>query len=97
MKLRLVLGDQLNSQHQWFKEVEENTLYVFFEMRQETDYVKHHIQKVVAFFTAMRSFAKALENQGHKIIYYNIYSDASRKSLDENIKTIITEKGITKF
>jgi deoxyribodipyrimidine photolyase-related protein len=97
MKLRLVLGDQLNSELQWFKEVEENTFYVFFEMRQETDYVTHHIQKVVAFFTAMRNFAKALEKQGHNVLYYDINSDASKKSLDENIKAIIAEKGVAKF
>ena len=57
-KLRLILGDQLNSEHSWFQETDENTVYLLAEMRQETDYVKHHIQKVVAFFLSMRNFWK---------------------------------------
>ena len=44
-KLRLILGDQLNANHSWFQEVNPDTIYCFFEMRQETDYVQHHIQK----------------------------------------------------
>lgn len=50
MTLRLILGDQLNSTHSWFESVDENTIYLMAEMQQETNYVKHHIQKVVAFF-----------------------------------------------
>ena len=56
--------DQLNAEHSWFEEVNDNVCYVMFEMRQETDYVKHHIQKVVAFFGAMRNFARAREKEG---------------------------------
>ena len=44
--LRLLLGDQLNLQHSWFDEVNPNVIYLMAEMRQETDYVKHHVQKV---------------------------------------------------
>ena len=55
MTIRLILGDQLNEQHSWYKNVDDAVCYVMFEMRQETDYVKHHIQKVVAFFSAMRA------------------------------------------
>jgi deoxyribodipyrimidine photolyase-related protein len=46
MTLRLILGDQLNSTHSWFESVDENTIYLMAEMQQETNYVKHHIQKV---------------------------------------------------
>jgi len=49
-KLRLILGDQLNHQHSWFQEEQDDTIYVLMEMRQETDYTVHHIQKVVGFF-----------------------------------------------
>ena len=48
--LRLILGDQLNSTHSWFSKVDENVVYCLFEMRQETDYVTHHIQKIAGFF-----------------------------------------------
>ena len=61
MKLRLLLGDQLNENHPWFNSVEEQVLYVQMEMRQETDYAPHHIQKLIAFFGAMRHFNQVLE------------------------------------
>ena len=47
--VRLLLGDQLNSSHSWFQEKDANILYCLFEMRQETDYITHHIQKVTGF------------------------------------------------
>ena len=55
--VRLILGDQLNSLHSWFREPVPEVLYVIAELRQETDYVNHHIQKVVAFFMSMSQFA----------------------------------------
>ena len=71
-KLRLILGDQLNSEHSWYSENSENTTYCLFEMRQETDYVKHHIQKITGFFAAMRNFANDLKSKGHSVIYYTL-------------------------
>lgn len=43
--LRLILGDQLNINHSWFKTVDEQVTYVMIEIRTETDYAQHHIQK----------------------------------------------------
>ena len=70
--LRLILGDQLNIQHSWYETVSKETTYCMFEMRQETDYVKHHIQKVVGFFAAMQEFSRQLISKGHKVIYLSI-------------------------
>jgi deoxyribodipyrimidine photolyase-related protein len=97
MKLRLILGDQLNLDHSWYKVNEQDTIYVIYELRQETDYVVHHIQKVVAFFSAMRAFANTLKSQGHQVIYFDICSEISKKSLADNIKELVTEKNISKF
>ena len=55
--LRLLLGDQLNAAHSWWQTPQEDVLTVMMECRQETDYARHHVQKVLAFFLAMRSFA----------------------------------------
>ena len=71
-KLRLILGDQLNSQHSWLLETDQDTTYCIFEMRQETDYVTHHIQKVVGYFTAMRNFADELKKAKHSVVYFQI-------------------------
>ena len=58
--LRLILGDQLNYQHSWYKNTSPDVTYVLMEVRQETDYVVHHIQKVVAIFAAMYNFVNEI-------------------------------------
>ena len=95
--LRLILGDQLNHKHSWFQENNENVIYFMAEMRQETDYVKHHIQKVVAFFKAMREFSNWLTSQGHTIIYYSLDTQENKQILTENLEQLINEHHIEKF
>ena len=95
--LRLVLGDQLNPDHSWFKETDKNCIYAMFEMRQETDYVRHHIQKVIGFFAAMRSFATKLEKAGHRVIYYRIGDTVNTQDLQKNIQEIVAVEGIERF
>lgn len=70
--VRLILGDQLNANHSWFKQAKDNTLYLIAEMRQETDYVTHHIQKICGFFAAMQAFAKALQQAGFNVLHLNL-------------------------
>ncbi|MFS4416278.1 cryptochrome/photolyase family protein [Maribacter sp. 2307ULW6-5] len=95
--LRLVLGDQLNQQHSWFNKVDDNAVYLMAEMRQETDYVKHHIQKVTAFFLAMRSFKDDLEGKGHRFIYLDIGNDRNPQKLEELIHQTLEDIGAEKF
>ena len=89
--LRLILGDQLNSQHSWFKNSDANIVYLMAEMRQETDYVKHHIQKVVAFFLSMRDFAIELNSKNHQIDYYHIYDEDNPQDLEKLISQNIAK------
>ncbi len=96
-KLRLILGDQLNAKHSWYKEKDENVIYLLAEMRQETDYVKHHIQKVVAFFLSMRNFAAALKKAGHQVVYYSISDRDNLHDLEKIILKVIAENDIEKF
>ena len=95
--LRLILGDQLNQKHSWFNEVDDDVTYLMAEMRQETDYVKHHIQKVVAFFDAMRNFSDELSEKGHRFIYLNITDDSNPQQLDKTVRKYIDEIGAEKF
>ena len=95
--LRLILGDQLNHNHSWFKKVDSNVVYLMAEMRQETDYVTHHIQKVVAFFLAMRNFLEHIEKQGHRIIYFKIDDKNNPQQLEEIILHTIEKTGATSF
>ncbi|MFN5443358.1 MAG: cryptochrome/photolyase family protein, partial [Crocinitomicaceae bacterium] len=86
--LRLILGDQLNHQHSWFQQVDENVVYVMMEVRSETDYVVHHIQKVVAFFQAMRLFSDELKQKGNQVIYLHLDDSENKQSFTENIRWI---------
>ena len=86
--LRLILGDQLNHQHSWFHQVDENVVYVMMEVRSETDYVVHHIQKVVAFFQSMRLFVDELELKGHQVVYLKLDDSENKQSFTENIRWI---------
>ncbi|HGY0985108.1 TPA: cryptochrome/photolyase family protein [Aeromonas salmonicida subsp. salmonicida] len=72
MELRLILGDQLNASHSWFRTPDPDVCYLLAELRQETDYCRHHRQKVLAFFAAMRAFAAALTKAGHRVCYLTL-------------------------
>ncbi len=70
--LRLILGDQLNAAHPWFRHRQDDVVYVLAELQQEGRYVKHHAQKLLGFFAAMRAFADALTTAGHRVHYVRI-------------------------
>ena len=92
--LRLILGDQLNIKHSWFKQPHDEIVYCLFEMRQETDYVVHHIQKVIGFFAAMRQFAKDLKVLNHRVIYFKINDANNTQNLVDNLKLLINDQSI---
>lgn len=71
-EIRLILGDQLNAKHTWFRNKDEKVLYVIAEIHEEATYVPHHIQKVCAFFLAMENFAAALKKAGHQVLHLTL-------------------------
>jgi deoxyribodipyrimidine photolyase-related protein len=95
--LRLILGDQLNEQHSWFRQPDDDVVFVMMEIRQETDYVKHHIQKVAAFFSAMRAFAERLKALKHTIIYIRLDDPDNEQTIAGNIQRLIKEEKFTQF
>ncbi|CCQ12536.1 FIG004436: Protein related to deoxyribodipyrimidine photolyase [Pseudoalteromonas luteoviolacea B = ATCC 29581] len=86
----MILGDQLNAGHSWFKTKSDNTLYVIAELKQETNYVKHHTQKVVAFFAAMEQFAQALRKAGHHVLYLTLDDTHAFDSLESLLHDLMT-------
>ena len=95
--LRLLLGDQLNCNHSWFKSVDESITYVLMEIRSETDYATHHIQKIVGFFAAMRAFADELVAKKHRVIYIQLNNQDNLHSFEKNIQQLIDENNYTHF
>jgi deoxyribodipyrimidine photolyase-related protein len=87
-QLRLILGDQLNAKHSWFKQAKDDTLYLLAEIRQETDYVTHHIQKVCGFFAAMQAFATALQQAGFNVLHLTLDDTQHDHDLSALVKRI---------
>lgn len=93
--VRLILGDQLNVAHPWFLDADAGTLYVMMEVRQETDYVLHHAQKILAIFAAMRELARELRERGHRVHYLSIDDPANLHAIPANLDAISASCGAT--
>jgi deoxyribodipyrimidine photolyase-related protein len=95
--LRLILGDQLNINHTWFNKVDETVTYLMMEIRTETDYAKHHIQKVLGVFAAMQNFAQELKNKKHNVIYIKINDKNNLQRFDKNCQSLILKNKFNQF
>jgi len=91
--LRLILGDQLNPLHSWFARTDPDVVYVLMEVRQETDYVLHHAQKILAIFAAMRDFARHLRQAGHRVRYVAIDNPSNRQDITQNLTALMAHYG----
>ncbi|WP_115717909.1 cryptochrome/photolyase family protein [Gallaecimonas mangrovi] len=94
--LRVILGDQLNASHSWFKAGDDGVLYLIAEFPSEAHYVKHHIQKLCAFFLAMARFAAALNSAGHRVCYLTL-DDTQHLGFGEIIEQVFGEAGAIKL
>jgi deoxyribodipyrimidine photolyase-related protein len=88
MILRLVLGDQLNPLHSWFREVRSDVVYALFETVEELRYAPHHRQKMLAFLHGMQRFAANLHSAGHKVEYWTLDDPRQRGSLGANLAAL---------
>jgi deoxyribodipyrimidine photolyase-related protein len=95
--LRLILGDQLHAGHSWFNCVEPDTLYVIAELKQETDYVRHHVQKVCGFFAAMEHFARQLTAAGHQVLHLTLDETSHWANLDAMLSELVQRHQINRF
>ncbi len=95
--LRLILGDQLNAKHSWFKNTDDSVLFLIAELKQEATYVKHHIQKVSAFFAAMEVFANALHSAGHHVLHLTLDDTVSFDKLEDLLSSLIRRYAIKEF
>lgn len=96
-RLRLILGDQLNASHSWYKKLDEQTLYIIAELPQEASYIQHHIQKACAFFCAMEHFANALSHAGHDVLYLTLDDTQHHKDLMALLQSVCQKYSISEF
>jgi deoxyribodipyrimidine photolyase-related protein len=95
--LRLVLGDQLNTGHSWFQKRDRGVLHVLAELRQETDYVRHHVQKICAFFAAMEAFADTLRRGGHNVRHLTLDDTRPFTDLEDLLAHLCERHGVKAF
>ncbi len=95
--LRFIFGDQLNIHHSWYQKVDKDVLYVVAELKQEVSYVKHHLQKLCAFFAAMENFANELENNGHHVLYLTLDDTHQFNGLDSLLPSLIKRFSVDAF
>lgn len=68
--LRLILGDQLNSNIASLTGCDKkNDVILLCEVQEEATYVKHHKKKIAFLFSAMRHFAAELTESGYQVDY----------------------------
>ncbi len=96
-RLRLILGDQLNQQHSWFSETDPQVVYLIAELPQETNYTRHHVQKICAFFAAMEQFAYRLADKDHQVIYLTLEETHGFSNLDELLQAVIDQHSLNYF
>ena len=94
-EIRLLLGDQLNINHSWFTAIDPSVLYVLMEVKSESEYVTHHIQKVVGIFATMRAFAQEIKARGHEVRYFQINDKNNHHDFLKNIEVLCKEHGVS--
>jgi deoxyribodipyrimidine photolyase-related protein len=95
--LRLILGDQLNARHSWFDRKDPGVLYLLAELHQEATYVRHHVQKLCAFFAAMEAFAASIEADGHHVAHLTLEDTIGFDALPDLITSLCRQHGVTRF
>ena len=95
--VRLILGDQLNARHSWFQKTDSSVLYVIAELHPELTYVKHHVQKICAFFSAMRAFTLELREMGHQVEYFQLDQTKEFQDITQLVSHVIQTSGVEKF
>ena len=88
MKLKVILGDQLS--HSLVEEGEE---VLMMEVRSEATYVPHHPKKIAFLFSAMRHFAKELQERGCRVHYIIYNSPESKGSFRKTLDAFLEGKG----
>ncbi|MGD9265725.1 MAG: cryptochrome/photolyase family protein, partial [Lysobacterales bacterium] len=85
--LRLVLGDQLSASIATLSDIDKQADKVLMvEVAEEATYVRHHQQKLVLVFSAMRHFADELRNKSVQVDYVHLDSDGNTGSFSGEVE-----------
>ena len=89
--LRLVLADQLTRGVAALRGVGPGDTVLMAEVWDEATYVRHHKQKIVFLFSAMRSFAQSLREEGIDVRYVPLDDPENTGSIFGEVQRALTE------
>ena len=67
------------------------------EVREEATYVKHHKKKIAFLFSAMRHFAKQLQEEGHRVLYLKLDDEKNVISFKLALKLTLTQHKVDRI
>ncbi|KPQ29224.1 MAG: deoxyribodipyrimidine photolyase-related protein [Marinobacter excellens HL-55] len=90
--LILILGDQLSPQLSALAKADKHQdQVVMAEVYDEASYTNHHKKKLAFIFSAMRHFARELEQDGWRVHYQTYHPDNPDKSLEAVVARLTKE------
>ncbi len=90
--LRLILGDQLSERLSSLRDIDpDRDLVLMAEVMSEATYVRHHQQKFVLVFSAMRQFAERLRQSGVPLRYVRLDDPANSHNLNGEVLRALGE------
>jgi len=90
--LRLILNDQLSMTISCLNGIDKNSdIIMMCEVMEEASYVPHHPKKIAFLFSAMRHFAKDLEEKGYKVIYVKLDDPQNTGTLDSEVARVLKD------
>ena len=92
--LRLILGDQLSDSISSLQDIDPDTdVVLLVEVADEARYVRHHKQKLVLIFSAMRHFAAELEAREIPVDYVSLEDEGNTGSFTGEVERALQRHG----
>ncbi len=92
--LRLVMGDQLSRDISCLRGAEKSDIILMVELWDEATSVKHHKQKIIFVFSAMRHFAESLREEGFNVDYVKLEDAGNTQSFTGEVTRAIARHQI---
>lgn len=97
-KLGLIFGDQLNRDHALLSHLDRQTDRLLMgELIEEATHVRHHGQKIVLIFAAMRHFAGELEAQGWAVDYHRLNANGPVRNFTDLVVAACARHAISEI
>jgi deoxyribodipyrimidine photolyase-related protein len=95
--LRLIMGDQLTRGIAALQDVGADDAILMVEVESEIAAVPHHKQKVVLVLSAMRHFARELQDEGLHVIYARLDDPDNAQNFTGEVARAIRKLGATRI